>query len=59
MKRPENSSNREEEGKDTIEADHLQISEVATATLLQDKLEEIADCREFTRYFTLTLLKYT
>ncbi|XP_075282469.1 calmin isoform X2 [Opisthocomus hoazin] len=48
MKRPENSSNREEEGKDTIEADHLQISEVATATLLQDKLEEIADCREFT-----------
>ncbi|XP_037250134.1 calmin isoform X2 [Falco rusticolus] len=48
IKRPEESSNREEEGKNTIEED-LQVSEVATATLSQDKLEEIAVCQEMTR----------
>ncbi|XP_074724801.1 calmin isoform X1 [Strix uralensis] len=49
IKRPEKSSNREEEGKNMIKAEDLQISEVATTTLSQDKLEEIADCQEFTR----------
>lgn len=35
-----------------IEEDNLQISEAATTTLSQDKLEEIAGCQELTRYFT-------
>lgn len=38
-----------------IKAEDLQISEFAATTLSQDKLEEIADCQEFTRYFPLTL----
>ncbi|NXH75464.1 CLMN protein, partial [Hydrobates tethys] len=49
IKRPEKSSNREEEGENTIKAEDLQISEVATTALSQDKLEEVADCQEFTR----------
>ncbi|KAM6359280.1 LOW QUALITY PROTEIN: calmin [Alca torda] len=49
IKRPEKSSNREEEAKNMIQAADLQISEVATTALSQDKLEEIADCQEFTR----------
>ncbi|NXU32633.1 CLMN protein, partial [Thalassarche chlororhynchos] len=49
IKRPENSSNREEEGKNMIKAEDLQISEAATTALSQDKQEEIADCQEFTR----------
>ncbi|KAM9289929.1 calmin [Cariama cristata] len=49
IKRPEKSSNREKEGKNMIKAEDLQSSEVATTTLSQDKLEEIADCQEFTR----------
>ncbi|KAM6074061.1 calmin [Chlamydotis macqueenii] len=47
--RPEKSSNREEKGKNMIKAENLQISEVGITTLSQDKLEEIADCQEFTR----------
>ncbi|XP_074959924.1 calmin [Phalacrocorax aristotelis] len=49
IKRPEKSSNREEEGKDMIKAEDLQISEVATTALSQDKLAEVADHQEFTR----------
>ncbi|NXT36095.1 CLMN protein, partial [Pelecanoides urinatrix] len=49
IKRPEKSSNREEEGKNTIKAEDVQISEVATTALSQDKLEEIPDCQEFAR----------
>ncbi|NXN38310.1 CLMN protein, partial [Rhinoptilus africanus] len=49
IKTPEKSSNREEEVKNMIQADDLQSSEVATTALSQDKLEEIADCQEFTR----------
>lgn len=55
MKRQEKNSNREEEEKNIIKAEDLQISDVATTIPSQDKLEEMADCQEFTRYFTLTL----
>ncbi|XP_051662396.1 calmin [Manacus candei] len=48
IKTPEESSNREEEGENMIKED-LQISEVATTTLSQDNLQEIAECQEFTR----------
>lgn len=47
------SSNREEKNKNMIKAEDLQISKVGTTTLLQDELEEIANCHEFYRYFTL------
>ncbi|NWH70208.1 CLMN protein, partial [Piaya cayana] len=40
IKRPEKSSNREEEGENLIKARDLQISEVATTAVSQDKLEE-------------------
>ncbi|NWU89701.1 CLMN protein, partial [Upupa epops] len=49
MKRAEENSNSEEEGENVIKAEDSQISEVATTTLSQDKLEEIADCQEFSR----------
>ncbi|XP_053924332.1 calmin [Cuculus canorus] len=49
IKTSEKSSNREEEGENMIKAEDLQISEVATNALSQDKLEEIADYQEFTR----------
>ncbi|NXX82173.1 CLMN protein, partial [Urocolius indicus] len=49
IKTPEESSNKEEEVKNVLKAEDLLISEVATADLSQDKLEEIADCQEFTR----------
>ncbi|KAM6204749.1 calmin [Sarcoramphus papa] len=49
IKRPEKNSNTEEERKNMIKAEDLQISEVASTALSQDKLEEIADCQEFTR----------
>lgn len=52
INRPEKSSNREEEGENMIKAEDLQISEVATTALSQDKLEEIADWQELSRYFT-------
>ncbi|XP_069714859.1 calmin [Phaenicophaeus curvirostris] len=40
IKRPEKSSNREEEGENMIKAEDLQISEAATTVVSQDKLEE-------------------
>ncbi|NWZ29559.1 CLMN protein, partial [Asarcornis scutulata] len=43
------SSNREEKNKNMIKAEDLQISKVGTTTLLQDELEEIANCHEFYR----------
>ncbi|KAM6273813.1 calmin isoform 2-T2 [Porphyrio hochstetteri] len=43
----EKSNNEEEEGENMIK--DLQIAEVATTTLSQEKPEEIADCQEFTR----------
>ncbi|KAM6444332.1 calmin [Rhynochetos jubatus] len=49
IERPEKRSNREEDEKHVIKAEDLQISEVATTTLSQEELEEIADCQEFTR----------
>ncbi|XP_068004953.1 calmin [Melanerpes formicivorus] len=49
IERPEKNSNREEEGENTIKTEDLQILEVAASSLPQDKLEEIADCQEFTR----------
>ncbi|XP_030905360.1 calmin isoform X2 [Melopsittacus undulatus] len=48
VKRSEESSNGEEEEENMVEED-LQISEAATTTLSQDKLEEIAGCQELTR----------
>ncbi|NXP46196.1 CLMN protein, partial [Heliornis fulica] len=48
MKKLEESSNKEEKGENMIKAD-LQISEATVSTLSQEKLEEIADCQEFTR----------
>ncbi|NWU67450.1 CLMN protein, partial [Pterocles burchelli] len=49
IERPEKSSNREEEGKNMIKAEDLQISEDGIITLSQHNLEEIADVQEFTR----------
>ncbi|XP_009638815.1 calmin [Egretta garzetta] len=49
IKRSEESSNREEEEKNMIKAEDLQISEADTTALSQHKLEEIAGCQEFTR----------
>ncbi|KAM6068890.1 calmin isoform 2-T2 [Theristicus caerulescens] len=49
IKRPEKSTTREEEGKNMIKTEDLQISEGATTALSQDKLEELADYQEFTR----------
>ncbi|XP_074005755.1 calmin [Numenius arquata] len=49
IERPEKSSIREEEEKNMVKAEDLQISEVATTALSQDKLEEIADCQELSR----------
>ncbi|NXG65100.1 CLMN protein, partial [Hemiprocne comata] len=49
IERPEKSSNVEENGKNMINAEDLQISEIGITTLSQDKLEEIAGCQEFTR----------
>ncbi|XP_065541586.1 calmin [Lathamus discolor] len=49
VKRSEESSNGEEEEENMIEEEDLQISEAATTTLSQDKLEEIAGCQELTR----------
>uniref|UniRef100_A0A8B9UWX2 Calmin n=1 Tax=Anas zonorhyncha TaxID=75864 RepID=A0A8B9UWX2_9AVES len=43
------SSNREEKNKNMIKAEDLQISKAGTTTLLQDELEEIANCHEFYR----------
>ncbi|NXG39228.1 CLMN protein, partial [Dromaius novaehollandiae] len=47
VKMPEKSSKRKEKRKNMIE--DLQISKVGATTLSLDKLEEIADCQEFTR----------
>ncbi|XP_065492818.1 calmin [Caloenas nicobarica] len=49
IQRQEKNSNREEEEKNIIKAEDLQISDVATTILSQDKVEEMADCQEFTR----------
>ncbi|NXT03388.1 CLMN protein, partial [Jacana jacana] len=48
IERPEKSSIREEEEENMVKED-LQISEVATTALPQDKLEEIGDCQELSR----------
>lgn len=48
IKTPEENSNTDEEEKNMIEED-LQISDVATTTLLQDDLEENAEFQEFSR----------
>ncbi|NWI99935.1 CLMN protein, partial [Crypturellus undulatus] len=47
MKTPEKSSKRKEKRKNVIK--DIQISKVGATTLSLDKLEEIADCQEFTR----------
>ncbi|NXA37113.1 CLMN protein, partial [Eudromia elegans] len=47
VKTPEKSSKRKEKRKNVIQ--DVQISKVGATTLSLDKLEEIADCQEFTR----------
>ncbi|NWI08786.1 CLMN protein, partial [Crypturellus soui] len=47
VKTPEKSSKRKEKRKNVIK--DIQISKVGATTLSLDKLEEIADCQEFTR----------
>ncbi|XP_025902282.1 calmin [Nothoprocta perdicaria] len=47
VKTPEKSSKRKEKRKNVI--NDVQISKVGATTLSLDKLEEIADCQEFTR----------
>ncbi|NWW52607.1 CLMN protein, partial [Pedionomus torquatus] len=49
IERPEKSSISEEEEKCMVKEEDLQISEVATTALSQDKLEEIDDCQELFR----------
>lgn len=53
--RLEESSNGQEKKENMMEAEDLQISEVGHTALLDDKLEEIANSQELTRYFALTL----
>ncbi|KAM6392810.1 calmin isoform 2-T2 [Pluvialis apricaria] len=49
IKRPEKISNEDEEGENMIKSEDLQISEVASTALSQDKLEEAADFQEISR----------